>query len=542
MALSEATTPTVSDADMLVRSGRIGDALAMAEAVWRHIEAGTDTPDKAECQRVMATAHGAAGRLREALVCGYQAIELYEQIDAPGGFSRMLSIQAVALVRNGDPGEALNLVQRAVGLAQRMDDPVASARVWNNVSVVYESLGQLAKAVEALETALPLVEASGESNLLAVCTCNLWLYRLSQARAAGQHGATDEALQALAAHMTACEASGRHHLVGSMADPAGAALADLGRLDQARATFMQGLRSAGQVGVGPDRARLELGLARVERLCGQHAAAAAHMATALDQAIAGDAKDVISQCHLEHSRLLEDQGDWRAALQSFKRHSEVHQAMLKAQAETAVQVVAVRMEAERTRLEAQLLQLRNAELERNVRELTSEAEQLAHDAQIDPLTGLGNRRQFQRRIGEIQAESDRLGGEAVVLLQADIDHFKRINDTWSHAVGDEVLRRIGALLLKHCRPYDAVARFGGEEFVVGFGGGVSLAQACAAAERLRARIAEHDWHTIRPGMAVTISIGIAQMRPGEDVETVLARADAALYEAKHGGRNQLRAA
>jgi diguanylate cyclase (GGDEF)-like protein len=242
------------------------------------------------------------------------------------------------------------------------------------------------------------------------------------------------------------------------------------------------------------------------------------------------------------SLLHEAQRQWEPALASFKRHAQVQQALLHAQAETAAQVLTARMEAERNRLQAELLHLRNAELERNMRQLADQAEQFARDAQHDPLTGLGNRRHFAQRIAALREAARAAGGHDVVLMMADIDFFKRINDGFSHAVGDEVLRHVGALLRKHSRPYDLVARFGGEEFVIAFGSGLGLAQAQAVAERIRECVAAHAWHELRAGLAVTVSLGLAQARPGEPIEHTIERADAALYRAKGEGRNRVCAA
>lgn len=530
----------VAQAEALVVSGGIAEGLAMAEAVWQRIGQGPETLAQADCQRVMAVANVTSGRLTQALLCGYRALGLYERMGSTTGTSRMLSLQAVTLVRNGDPSAALALVQRAVAMLPEVKDPSAAARVWNNLSVVYEAMGEIAQAIAAMEKALPLARSLDETSLVDVCLCNLALYRLARGMAAPRDMAqVEDALQALASQMAEYATRGLHHLVGNMADGTGAALAELGRLDAARATLQMGLSAVQQVGVGPDQARLLLGLAMVDRRAGRYAAAEEQLSSALRLAEEGDVRSVAIQCFLEYSLLHEDQGQWREALAYYKRHAQAQQALLKAQAETAAQVVAVRIEAERARNESRQLHQRNSELEQDLRNLATEAEQLAHDAQIDPLTGLGNRRSFQRRHALIESEALRQGHAPVTVLVADIDHFKRINDTWSHALGDEVLRRIGSLLQSHCRPFDAVARFGGEEFVIAFGGGADPAQTQAAAERLRQAIATHDWAALQPGLAVTISMGLTQALPGEPVETTLQRADKALYAAKHGGRNRI---
>jgi diguanylate cyclase (GGDEF)-like protein len=161
----------------------------------------------------------------------------------------------------------------------------------------------------------------------------------------------------------------------------------------------------------------------------------------------------------------------------------------------------------------------------------------AHDrlhrlVRIDPLTGLLNRRGGEEQLDELAAEK-----RPFVLLVIDLDHFKRINDTHGHAAGDEVLRRT-AMVISHCvRGGDVVARWGGEEMIVACvdcppDQGVRIAQ------KVRRKLETSSFGRLRR-IAVTASIGVAAATPGEAFSTVFARADAALYRAKAGGRNRV---
>jgi diguanylate cyclase (GGDEF)-like protein len=121
----------------------------------------------------------------------------------------------------------------------------------------------------------------------------------------------------------------------------------------------------------------------------------------------------------------------------------------------------------------------------------------------------------------------------------DADHFKRINDTYGHQTGDEVLRKVAEIARQEIRAEDLVGRIGGEEFVCILSG-MSGREARALAERLCRAIAKGTERAISP--TVTISLGLALLRDGDSLETLMRRADAALYEAKEGGRNQVRRA
>jgi two-component system cell cycle response regulator len=122
----------------------------------------------------------------------------------------------------------------------------------------------------------------------------------------------------------------------------------------------------------------------------------------------------------------------------------------------------------------------------------------------------------------------------------DADHFKRVNDSHGHQVGDEVLRNLAGRCTKTLRSHDVLGRYGGEEFVIVFPE-TNLDEATVVAERLRSAIAERPVAAGELSLPVTVSIGLATSARGQTPESLLARADAALYEAKRGGRNLVRA-
>lgn len=159
---------------------------------------------------------------------------------------------------------------------------------------------------------------------------------------------------------------------------------------------------------------------------------------------------------------------------------------------------------------------------------------------IDGLTRLSNRRSFiERGLTEIQ-RAQRTTLRSVACVMVDLDHFKAINDTWGHHAGDEVLVAASNILMEHTRQYDEVGRYGGEEFAI-LMPGLNLAEATAAAERIRAQIAatpvEADGHSIH----ITASLGVACFpAPAiDDLNDLLKAADRALYQAKEGGRNRV---
>jgi two-component system, cell cycle response regulator len=159
-------------------------------------------------------------------------------------------------------------------------------------------------------------------------------------------------------------------------------------------------------------------------------------------------------------------------------------------------------------------------------------------ATTDGLTGLTNHRTFQQRFADLLERAQRQNGK-VALLLCDIDHFKKVNDNYGHPIGDEVLRRVARVLQEVPRKIDVPARYGGEEFAVLLDN-VDVAQAKAVAERIRIEIAKVVVETDKGPLSVTESVGVAAFPDdGRDRETLIERADLALYHAKHSGRNRV---
>lgn len=164
--------------------------------------------------------------------------------------------------------------------------------------------------------------------------------------------------------------------------------------------------------------------------------------------------------------------------------------------------------------------------------------ELERCAMTDELTGLANRRETLATLARMMA-GDRRHGRPLSLAILDIDHFKRVNDTFGHPAGDEVIRRVGEIATQVMREQDLVGRLGGEEFVVILPD-TDAARALTACDRLRAAIAGTAM-VIETGQAlsITLSAGIAQMEPGDDLVRLIARADEALYAAKTAGRDRV---
>jgi diguanylate cyclase (GGDEF)-like protein len=175
----------------------------------------------------------------------------------------------------------------------------------------------------------------------------------------------------------------------------------------------------------------------------------------------------------------------------------------------------------------------NIEMER-LMELQLVAQDLRSKAHTDALTGLFNRLRFDHAMVEEIARAERYRTPLSMII-FDIDHFKRVNDTHGHQAGDQVLVRLSRLAAGSVRNLDVLARWGGEEFVL-LTPGCDIRAAQHAAEKLRQKIATTPFETVGQ---VTSSFGVAQFEPGDSAQSLIARADEALYQAKGAGRNRV---
>ncbi len=180
------------------------------------------------------------------------------------------------------------------------------------------------------------------------------------------------------------------------------------------------------------------------------------------------------------------------------------------------------------------MRTRLAEGRRKLAASLERAEELVH---YDELTRVFNRRTLTERLEQERSRAERTKAPLSVAMM-DLDHFKVVNDTHGHGVGDEVLRMFAATIQSAMRDTDVFGRYGGEEFLLILTA-TAPGEAGPALERLRAGIESADWGSVKPGLSVTVSMGVAGLRKDESPGQLLHRADTALYDAKRAGRNRI---
>jgi diguanylate cyclase (GGDEF)-like protein len=530
----------VAAADRQLRDGRLDEAERTAMRVFDDPAAQFAPSVAAGALQVCAVARSWRGDFTGALECSLRAISLFETAQDLPQLARALSFASIALARLGQPEQAIQFCVRATEESERAADEPARARVLHNLGVTYAVLNDFARAVETTDAARAIDRRLGNDDLHWLATCNGARYRQLAAEER-QRGGETAAAQAGYAEVAQLAADGLRHytttnnvpMIVQCAITLGMAECKLGRHAAARGRLTDALALAERHGNPWHAATVRRALGVLERDAGDDDAAI----TLLDAAARafdalGDHDELITVM-TALTDLHEAGGRYREALACARRLHAMTREQSVARAKANGQAIARLVAFERQRTDTDVLHRRAADLEAANLRLSHEAAALNRHANEDELTGLGNRRYLDLALKQAFAARD----GAIALAVVDVDGFKRINDSYSHVVGDDVLRVIADLLRDNCRESDAVARFGGDEYVLVLAAGDE--RAGEVAERVRAAIAAYPWSGVADGLAVTVSVGVA-CRAGEAAPAeLMAAADACLYAAKAQGKDRV---
>jgi diguanylate cyclase (GGDEF)-like protein len=516
----------------LERAGRWDEVLALGDALWtdghRHapIELAMDAALlSARARANMGDLPGASAWLKEVLAEPRTA-------EAPTALTDAWVLLAGLLASSGDGPVAVQASQRAVELlTKNLEDTGLRQRSYNGLALAYSQLGFGLHATRMATEAVRLVPPSSGDMGGQVRRLNLAMMLTDMhdqsadlpdserdqdwlAQAQVQLDLVEPELPALAPWV---------RLFHRVLD------AGLQRRRGSVEEAIMALRLATAQGVGgPDTLvqHVRQELAEALALRGATREEARGLAETLLREIRELPGSATSMWHLENIALLA-----RVA----GRPDEAYQALARAMALTRRNIVAfldTPVAGQSALVDARALRLFNVELEQRNRELSRTVQDISRAALFDALTGVLNRRGLEIEFGRVQ------GRGAFALAMLDVDHFKAINDVHLHLVGDAVLRRLGALLQEQLRGPDVVGRWGGEEFMLLLDG-AGLQRATSIAERLRQYIERADWAGLAPGLAVTVSIGVAVGGSEDSFSQVVQRADLELYAAKRAGRNRI---
>jgi len=240
------------------------------------------------------------------------------------------------------------------------------------------------------------------------------------------------------------------------------------------------------------------------------------------------AREVLARLHQLAASVAANVGEHNSRVEEINEELNSNDVR---ETEDVVAAVAKLIEANST------MQEQLGQAEEKLQEQARLVEEHAAVARTDALTALANRRAFDDEIARRFAEFQRTGsGFSIVMI--DVDHFKAFNDSYGHQAGDEVLRNMGKVLYQGARKMDLVARYGGEEFALILPR-ASVADAKNRAEQIRRAVDDSHVLFAETTLHVTASLGVAELVSGEETETTIQRADAALYASKEAGRNRV---
>ncbi|HST82591.1 MAG TPA: GGDEF domain-containing protein [Kineosporiaceae bacterium] len=483
-----------------------------------------------------------------AAVCDQAAAILRELDDQPGMCDNMI-VQALALHELGLSEEALDALDVAHEVANRLNDRNLLYWVHNRIAVVLSGMEDFARARDFQQRALVLVEGLDEDARFCILNnvADNAIGLSKQIRETGDWRAADQLVQDGLGHAekALAMAVGRNPYREVLAlDNSGMLLAQAGDHDAAQQRLTEALRLA--VGNGYHSLELACGFhqATVLLLQDRTQEAIPALEVALKRAIELSERPTQLQVLLALSEALERTGRFELALRRHKQFVALERQLRSTVAATRVRMLAQLVDLETARLEAALARnealqhrARTRELEDENRALERRTLDLDRRVNEDALTRLSNRHHLEAELPRLFAEAY-AGARPLALVVLDIDHFKQVNDTFGHAVGDAVLVRLARLMVNYRRTGDLIGRMGGEEFLMALPGLDELA-AVDLCQRLRRTIETDDWAEIRPELRVTVSLGVCARTDETDVDALVERADAAMYRAKRSGRNRV---
>ena len=490
-------------------------ALADLQEAARVLEQVRDASGKARALNWIANVHIRRADYPAALALSREALAIQRASGDREGEGYSLLVLGNGYFELAEYSRALEHYSASQRIREELGDRRGLAHCLNNIACIHGESGNTREALRFCERNLDLIRELGDRHSEATTLLNM---------GAGHEllGEYEKAIESFRCGLEVARAIGDRMVEANALGALGDAHRKKGDLERAVDCYRAGLEVARANGLRRYEAIIRIGLGQALAARGGEDALD-HLRLGVEVAGEIGLRRMLYEGHRALSEFHEARGDTAGALEHFKAYHRIEHEIFNADSERRIQALLVHAEIERAERESELLRQKNEELDRLTRE--------------DALTGLSNRRHVDERLA-LEVDRARRFGRHLTVALLDLDHFKQINDRFSHAVGDDVLRAVGRILREGTRHVDVVGRYGGEELVLVL---VETApeEARGICERLRAAIEAHDWASIHPDLRVTASIGLSGDVSHETPEGLLAAADVRLYEAKRSGRNRV---
>ena len=533
----------VAKAFAYFRLAKLGDAQECAQAGRDLFEQLGDREGLVRALNTLGMVYSELGELLQALEAFLNADVLYKELPDKEGEAGALNNIGNVYAYLGDYVNALDYYQQCLTVAEEEPLPATKMRALMNIGVTYYDMGQFETALEYFSRTVAL-EIDADPYTRALCSINL-------GRSYQQMGRFELAEDHLQRGLTLSQENddplGMSTALDSLADLALAA----GRLPETLPILRQSLSLKEAAGDLRGQSETLLLLAAVDKRSHDLPSASRRLQRVLE--ITEQVGNPLERykAFRELSEVHEQRENYKEALAYYRRYNELHEQVSRGAVGQQLQGLRLRFEISQSAREREIYRQKNAELAllntdlQVLNQALREADQektlllaeLKRQAVEDALTRLYNRRYFDEVFSRSFAEAQRLATPLSAVI-GDVDNFKGINDSFSHEVGDVVLKTIATLIKESVRAVDTVARYGGEEFVMLLPG-ASGHDALAICERLRAAVESYSWGQIHPELRVTMSIGVSNDLSVANHERMMSLADAKLYEAKRSGKNQV---
>ncbi|MGO4690645.1 diguanylate cyclase [Glaciibacter sp. 2TAF33] len=523
----------LAESEAHVVSGQHRVGANRAERVLQRSDA-TET-EKANARAILALHRLRLGDFEASVHNGLLALDYLTDSGDLLRQSKVHSTLALAFTETALNEAALRHVLAALEAARACGDATAEFWALSRSSMVHEAMGDTHRGLELGRQALALARTreDAEAGFAALNnlgdTCQV-VAREQRAQGLDAGAALSEARDHMREAVALANAQGhaywetvaRNNMVGI--------LTDLGEYAEAREQAARAKVLAKTNGYRNLEVSIDVQLAEVVRAEGSFALATSMMDSQLADPDLDEYPVLLTRLHRSLYEMHKAAGRFEEAL---AHHEALHTLVLNGTTEAAglqsqmlintLEIEQARHEAERSQHEAELQRVR--------------AEEADLEAHTDPLTRLPNRRALDRHLPALMVRAVDIQ-QPLCVAMVDFDHFKNVNDVHGHATGDLVLTAMAGMLRAATRDSDLAVRVGGEEFLLVFGN-TTLDAATRACERLVTAVRDHPWDGLATGLACTVSVGLAELQADESPEDWLARADAALFAAKHAGRDRV---
>ena len=511
--------------------------LALAEQAYDLATTQNNQRDRAASSHLLCYALYRTGALARVITLGEIALPWLREESMNDAYVEVLRWIGLCACDTGDFPNAIKYATEGFNFAELYGDQRSRILAFSLLGICFERTGDPWQGERLLQQGVALARVLGGNYPLVAMLNNLAVILTGKFYLLRDSALSMEAIDALKASLPlAREVAERAPLLN---DPyflsfskgnLGEILVHLGQLEEAEDLLNRSLNTALAQGFHLVVSRVRCSIAEMHLARGETAAARQLLTVLLADPTNAQIVSTLLRAH--YGLYLAYRADGKSSqalleLESFRR----------IEGQRTLQQLKARSELMVTRLEATENERKGLEHAYGiVKAHESRVAALERLALEDELTNLGNRRALDTNLPNM-VEFASLNRKPLTVMVIDLDHFKRINDTFGHAVGDKVLAQIAKIMNEQTRPDDLVTRTGGEEFVLVLPG-MSQHDAFDMGERLRLCVSDFPWSSLASNLAVTLSAGIASA-PAYDAALLLERADLAMYQAKKAGRNRV---